>query len=1120
MAACARVRISGIKAECIVNISGPFIQRPVATTLLTIALAVAGMVAYAQLPVAPLPSVDFPTIMVQAQMSGASPDTMAETVAAPLERSLGQIADVSEMTSENSTGLTRIIIQFDLKRNIEGAARDVEAAINAARADLPSTLKSTPTYRRVNPADMPILTLALTSETLSLGQLYDKASMLQQRLFQIQGMGNVEIGGSTLPAVRVEMNPGALFKYGIGLEDVRAALSAANANSAKGAIQDGPRRYQLYSNDQALHASDYRDLVIAWRNERPVFLRDVAEVVDSVESLRSLGLSNGKPSVALMLFKQPGGNIVDIVDRVKALLPKFRAALPHNVTMTLSGDRSSTIRASLGHTERTLVISVLLVVLVVLLFLRSLRATFIPAVTVPVSILGTFGVMRLCGYSLDNLSLMALTIATGFVVDDTIVVLENIARYREAGVPRLEAALRGAREVSFTVVSMSISLVAVFLPILLLGGIVGRLFAEFAIVLSVAIGISLVLALTTTPMMCAQVFGDGKHRHPPGRMSRGVGEVLDGLHRLYERSLRKALAHPFLVLTTMLLIVVLNVLLFVIVPKGLFPQQDSGLLMGGITADQSISFQAMEKKLEQAQAIVQADPAVETVTGVTGGRDSTNQARVFVTLKPLAQRDVSALQVVERLRSRLASIPGAQVRMFPMQDLFIGGRKSFAQYQYTLQADNNALLQQWTEKLTTVLKQLPDLADVTSDLQTGGLETKVMIDRTTAARYDLTPDIIDATLYDAFGERQVSTIYQAQNQYHVIMELAPRYLEDPESLKLIYVSSSGKSATGTSSTNAVSGTVTGSSTSTSTTASSSSSARNQATNSIATSSGGRASSGTAVSTSGGTMIPLSAFARLVPSTAPVQVNHQGRASAATISFNLAPGIKLANATASIQNAVSDMHMPTSIHASFSGSAGTAQAVIAGMPMLIASALLAVYVVLGILYESYVHPVTILSTLPSAGLGAVLALLLANTEFTVIALIGVFLLIGIVKKNAIMMVDFALKAERNGDLSPKEAIFQACLMRFRPILMTTCTALFGAVPLVLDHGMGAELRRPLGIAIIGGLIVSQMLTLYTTPVIYLYLDRFRRHSLALWRRSLPGTGIVAATADHHRKEDLQ
>lgn len=1119
MAACARVRISGIKAKCIVNISGPFIRRPVATTLLTIALAVAGMVAFVQLPVAPLPAVDFPTIMVQAQMSGASPDTMAATVAAPLERSLGQIADVSELTSENSTGSTQIIIQFNLNRNIEGASRDVEAAINAARADLPSTLKSTPTYRRVNPADMPILTLALTSETLSQGQLYDKATVLQQRLFQIQGMGNVEIGGSTLPAVRVEMNPRALFKYGIGLEDVRAALSAANANSAKGTIQDGARRYQLYANDQVLHASDYRDLVIAWRNGRPVFLHDVAEVVDSVESLRGQGSSNGKPAVVLMLFKQPGGNIVDIVDRVKGLLPKFRATLPRSVTMTLSGDRSSTIRASLGHTERTLVISVVLVVLVVLLFLRSLRATLIPAVTVPVSILGTFGVMRLCGYSLDNLSLMALTIATGFVVDDTIVVLENIARYRESGVPRIEAALRGAREVSFTVVSMSISLVAVFLPILLLGGIVGRLFAEFAIVLSVAIGISLVLALTTTPMMCALVLGDGNHR-PPGRVARKAGEVLDGLHRLYDRSLRRALAHPFLVLVTMFLIVVFNVLLFVIVPKGLFPQQDGGLLMGGITADQSISFQAMEKKLEQAQAIVQADPAVETVTGFTGGRNSTNQARVFVTLKPLDQRDVSAFQVMAGLRSKLAAIPGVQVRMFPMQDLFIGGRMSFAQYQYTLQADDNAFLQQWTEKLTTALQQLPDLADVTSDLQTGGLETKVMIDRPTAARYDLTPDIIDATLYDAFGERQVSTIYQAQNQYHVIMELAPPYLEDPESLKLIYVSSSGKSATGTSSTNATSGTVTSTSTSDSSTAtSSSSSAQNQATNSIATSSGGNASSGTAVSTTSSTMIPLSAFARLVSTTAPVQVNHQGLASAATISFNLAPGIKLTNATTAIQNAVSNLHMPTSIHASFSGSAGTAQAVIAGMPMLIGSALLAVYVVLGILYESYVHPVTILSTLPSAGLGAVLALLFANTEFSVIALIGVFLLIGIVKKNAIMMVDFALRAERADDLSPKEAIFQACLMRFRPILMTTCTALFGAVPLVLDHGMGAELRRPLGIAIIGGLIVSQMLTLYTTPVVYLYLDRFRRHSLALCRRILPGTVIVSAL-DHHDEENME
>jgi multidrug efflux pump len=1089
------------------NVSAPFIQRPVATILLTLAIAVSGAVAFGRLPVAPLPAVDFPTIMVQAQMAGASPETMAATVAAPLERRLGQIAGVTEMTSRSTTGSTEIILQFDLDRNIEGASRDVQAAINAARADLPSALKSNPTYRKFNPADAPILILALTSDTLTQGELYDSAAtVLQQRLLQVQGIGNVDVGGGSLPAVRVDLNPGALFKYSIGLEDVRAALAAANANSAKGAIDDGPRRYQLYANDQALRAADYRDLVIAWRNDRPVFLGDVAEVVDSVESLRNRGSVNSKQAVLLMLFKQPGGNIVDIVDRVKAVLPQLEAALPGGVKLTLSGDRSNTIRSSLQHTERTLVISVMLVVLVVFFFLRSLRATLIPAVTVPVSILGTFGVMALCGYSLDNLSLMALTIATGFVVDDAIVVLENIARHREAGVPRLKAALRGAREVSFTVLSMSVSLVAVFLPILLLGGIVGRLFREFAIVLSIAIAVSLALALTTTPMMCAMLLGDGEGRSP-GRLAQVAETIIGGLQHLYDHSFRWALAHPLLVLITVFLTIALNVVLFAIVPKSLFPQQDGGLLMGGIMADASISFQAMEKKLAQAQAIVESDPAVQTVVGFTGGR-GTNQAQVFVTLKPLEQRDASAFQVMARLRPKLAAIPGAQLMMFPMQDLFIGGRMSFAQYQYTLQADSIAELRDWEPKLTALLKQSPALTDVTSDQQAGGLETKVVIDRATMARYGLSPDIIDATLYDAFGERQVSTIYKAQNQYHVIMELAPQYLEDPESLKLIYVSASGASASGTSATNAVSGTVTGSSTGSGSAINSS--ARNKATNSIATSSGGAASSGAAVSTSTSAMIPLSAFAKLEAATAPVQVNHQGQAAATTISFNLAPGYKLDDATAAIAQAVRDLRMPTSIRGGFAGSAGTSQSVVATMPLLIGAALLAVYAVLGILYESYVHPVTILSTLPSAGVGAVLALLLADTEFSVIALIGVFLLIGIVKKNAILMVDFALEAERVEGLSPAAAIHQACLKRFRPILMTTCAALFGAVPLVLDQGMGAELRRPLGISIIGGLIVSQLLTLYTTPVVYLYLDRFRHRALAVWRRMFPGSAITGAT----------
>jgi multidrug efflux pump len=1087
------------------SISALFVRRPVATTLMTLAIAVAGLLAFSALPVAPLPAVDFPTIRVRAQMAGASSETMASTVAAPLERRLGQIADVTEMTSESSVGSTDITLQFGLDRDIRGASRDVEAAINAARADLPSTLKSNPTYHQFNPADAPILILALTSKTLTPSQLYDTAAtVLQQRLMQVRGIGNVDVRGGSMPAVRVELNPVALFKYGISLEGVRAALSAANADSAKGIVADGTQRYQLYANDQALQASDYRDLVVAYRNSRPVYLRDVAEITDSVESLRNAGFVNGQPAILMWMFKQPGDNIVDIVDRVKAVLPQLQAALPAGTQLTINNDRSSTIRASLENTEQTLVIAVILVVLVVFAFLRSPQATLIPAVTVPVSILGTFGMMQLFGYSLDNLSLMALTIATGFVVDDAIVVLENIARHREAGASRIEAALTGAREVSFTVVSMSVSLVAVFLPILLLGDLVGRLFREFAIVLSMAIGVSLLLALTTTPMMCSLFLRQRASGQPIGRLARAGTAAMEGLSNLYARTLRHALEHPFPVLMTLFLTIGLNILLFTIVPKGLFPQQDNGLMMGGIEADESVSFQAMRQKLQQAMAIVGADPAVQSVVGFTGGR-GTNQAMTEMTLKPLSERKASAFEVMARLRPKLSAIPGAQVMMFPMQDLFIGGRMSFAQYQYTLQAENTAELQKWTAKLTAALKKSPGLADVNSNLQTGGLETKIVIDRQTAARFGLTPSVIDATLYDAFGERQVSTIYKAQNQYHVVMELAPRYLQDPSALQQIYVSPTGESATGTASTNAVSGTITDDVTS-NTPRIISSSATNAATNSIATSSGGSVSNAAAVSTSSDTMIPLSAFSKIVQSNTAVQVNHQGQSAATTISFNLAPGYNIAVAATAIEQAAHDIHMPTLIHGSFSGSAGASMSVVAKMPLLISAALLTVYVVLGILYESYVHPLTILSTLPSAGVGAVLALLLTDTEFTVIALIGVFLLIGIVKKNAIMMVDVALEAERTGDLSPAEAIQQACLMRFRPIMMTTCAALLGAVPLVLDNGMGAELRRPLGIAIIGGLIVSQLLTLYTTPVVYLYLDRFSNFVRKGRRRTFPGLGV--------------
>ncbi|UPG89806.1 efflux RND transporter permease subunit [Luteibacter aegosomaticola] len=1085
------------------NLSALFIRRPVGTLLLTAAIAVAGAIAFRFLPVAPLPNVDFPTIRVQAQMAGASAETMAATVAAPLERRLGQIADVTEMTSTSSTGTSSIIMQFGLDRDIEGAARDVEAAINGARADLPASLRSNPTYRKFNPADAPIMILSMTSSQLTPGQLYDKASnILEQRLLQVQGVGNVDLNGGSLPAVRVELNPGKVFKYGLGLEDVRAALSAANADSAKGVVNDGSVRYQLYANDQATEASDYRDLVVAWRNGRPVHLSDVAEVDDSVESLRNEGLVNGQHGILVFIYKQPGGNIVDTVDHIRAVLPQLEAALPQGTKLAISTDRSSTIRASLGHTELTLIVAVVLVVLVVLAFLRDWRSTLIPAVAVPVSILGTFGIMRLCGYTLDNLSLMALTIATGFVVDDAIVVLENITRHREAGVPRVKAALQGASEVGFTVLSMSLSLVAVFLPIVMLGDVVGRLFREFAMVLTVSIGLSLVLALTTTPMLCSLLLRDRPHKEP-GRVSRFVGGAIDGVYNLYARTLHRALANPFPVLMTFLLTIAATVALFIVVPKTLFPQQDTGVMMGGINADESTSFQAMKKKLTQAQSIVQADPAVESVLGFTGGR-GTNTAMVHVTLKPLDERNVSAFDVMARLRPKLAKIPGAQLMMFPMQDLSIGGRQSFAQFQYTLQSDDSTLLRSWSAKLLDELKKSKVLADVNSDQQTGGLETKLELDRPTIARLGLSPDIIDATLYDAFGERTVSTIYKAQNQYHVVMELAPQYLQDPSSVRGIYVSASGEKANGTASTNATSNTV-----SSATSSTTSASVTNAATNSISTSGG--TSSGAAVSTDASTMVPLTAFAKLTSAHTPVQVAHQGQAVATTISFNLAPGAKLEDATAAIDQATQAIHMPVSIRGSFSGTAGRSQSIIATMPLLICAALLAVYAVLGVLYESYVHPLTILSTLPSAGVGAVLALLLTNTEFSVIALIGVFLLIGIVKKNAIMMVDFALEAERRDGLSPFEAIERACLLRFRPILMTTCAALLGALPLVLDHGMGAELRRPLGISIIGGLVLSQLLTLYTTPVVYLYIDRARHRSKGFWHRVFPGTALPETTA---------
>jgi multidrug efflux pump len=1147
-----------------VNISEPFIRRPVATTLLTIGVLLAGLFAFLKLPVAPLPQIDFPVILVQAQMAGASPDTMATTVAAPLERRLGAIADVNEMTSTNTLGSTRIVLLFGLNRDIDGAARDVQAAINAARADLPTALRQNPTYRKFNPADTPIIILGMTSETLTRGQVYDSAAtVVQQKLSQLPGVGNVDIGGSSLPAVRVELDPTALFNYGIGLEGIRAALASANANSPKGAIDAGDRRYQLYANDQGRKAADYRDIIVAYRNGAAVKLTDVGQVLDGVEDKRNLGIVNGKPGVLLFVYKQPGANVVETIRAVKEALPQITAALPGGIDIKLTGDRSATIRASLSATEETLLVAVGLVILVVFGFLRSWRATLIPAVAVPISIIGTFSAMYLLGYSLNILSLTALIIGTGFVVDDAIVVLENVQRHIEEGKPRLQAALIGAREVGFTVISMSLSLIAVFLPILLMGGLVGRIFQEFSVTLSLSILISLVLSLTTTPMMCARLLRAEGHgadgESPSGRRPNLLIRMLEGgftrLLGAYERTLAVALAHPRLVLLTLLATVGLNVYLYIIVPKGFFPEQDTGQMMGGIQADQRISFQSMEQKLKQATAIVGADPAVESVVGFTGGR-GTNSANVFVGLKPLNERaPISA--VMARLRPKLAQVAGARLYVFPRQDLQMGGRQSFAQYQYTLQGDTPEELFAAAPKLVAALQKDPTFADVTSDQQEGGLETRVVIDRNTAFRYGITPNKIDNTLYDAFGQRQVSTIYNPLNQYHVVMEIAPRYLETPETLKQIYVSTSGGNAAGSATTNAVAGTVaaggsvntnaatgtsspgsasqaaaagtaTGSgavggspggaaaaaaaaSSSTADTASNaaaiaSDSARNASSNAIAASKGG-ASSSAPVSAAKETMVPLSAFARIEPGNAPTQVSHQGLFVATTISFNLAPGKSLSDATDAIDRAMASLHLPATIHGEYAGAAKNYVASASRQPLLILAAILAVYAVLGILYESFVHPLTILSTLPSAGVGAVLALLVTGTDFTIIALIAVFLLIGIVKKNAIMMIDVAIDSERTRGANPVDAIREACLLRFRPIMMTTLAAMLGAVPLILANGEGAELRRPLGIAIVGGLIVSQILTLYTTPVVYLTLDRLRHR--VLHRRRRAGRGGEAA-----------
>jgi multidrug efflux pump len=1083
--------------------SALFIQRPVATILLTIGIALAGLLAFGQLPVAPLPQIDFATIFVQASMAGASPDNMATNVAAPLERHLGQIADVTEMTSESSLGNTRIVLQFGLDRDINGAARDVQAAINAARADLPTSLRQNPSYRKVNPADAPILVLALTSTTRPPGQLYDVASnILQQRLSQLPGVGEVDVTGSALPAVRVELNPTALFHYGIGLEDVRAALASANANSPKGQIEDADFNYQIYANDQATKAAQYRDLVIAYRNHAAVRLSDVADVEDSVEDLRNAGLANGKPAIGIVVSREPGANIIQVVDGVKAELPKLIASLPGDVNLTLVVDRSITIRGSLRDTLWTLVVSVILVILVVFVFLRDVRASAVPSVAVPVSIIGSFAAMYLLGFSLNNLSLMALTISTGFVVDDAIVVLENVNRHLEMGKSRLAASIEGAKEVSFTVVSISLSLVAVFLPLLLMGGLVGRLFKEFTVTLSMAVLISMVVSLTTTPMMCALILPrQAKTQH--GRLYNFTEACFEGMLSFYRVTLDVALRHPFVMLAVFLGTIWLNVDLFRSASYSLFPVQDTGLMIGTIQGDQSISFQAMKKKLAQLQGIVQEDPAVATVVGVTGGRQ-VNSGFVYISLKPYDERKITADGVVARLRKKLASVAGARLFLVAVSDLRVGGRQTNATYQYTLLSDSTEELYKWAPRLTQALTNSSVLKDVNSDQQQSGLEADVQIDRPTTARLGLNLSAIDNTLYDAFGQRQVSTIYNALNQYHVVMEAAPRYTQSPQTLKNVYVSTSGANPSGVDSTNISGANYSAPQSASSASASSTQatvaadSARNLATNALAASGHSAASAGAAVSTAKETMIPLAATAAFHLGHTALGVNHQGQFAAATISFNLAEGKALTDAEKAIDDAIRQIDMPSTVRGAFAGTALASKQAQGGQLLLVGAALLTVYLVLGILYESYIHPITIISTLPSASVGALLALRLFNTEVTIIAFIGIILLIGIVKKNAIMMVDFALAAERRG-FDSEQAIRQACLMRFRPIMMTTMAALFGALPLAFGSGEGSELRHPLGITIVGGLLVSQALTLYTTPVVFLFLDRIGKGAGRLWRR---------------------
>jgi multidrug efflux pump len=1020
-----------------VNLSAIFIYRPVATTLLTFAIALAGFVAFFQLPVAPLPQVDFPTIAVNASFPGASPETMAATIATPLERSLGRISGITEMTSVSSQGSTSITLQFDLNRDIDGAARDVQAAINAASSLLPINLPSRPSYRKVNPADSPIMVLAMTSETISRGQMYDAAStILSQKISQLPGIGQVTVGGSSLPAVRIELNPAALTKYAVGLDDVRKAITTSNANSPKGSMESAERHWQLHANDQAEHAKDYLPMIVSYKNGSPVRISDLGDVVDSVEDVRNEGVKDGKPSVLLILNKQPGANIIETVAAVKAMLPELEAMIPAAIDLSVVIDRSISIQASVHEVEHSLMLSVVLVILVVLVFLRNWRSALIPIIAVPVSLIGSCAVMYLCDYSLDNLSLMALTIATGFVVDDAIVVLENISRHIEKGMPPFQAALQGAKEVGFTVLSMSLSLIAVFIPILLMGGIVGRLFREFAVTLSTAVMVSLLISLTATPMLCARWLKP-EQEQSPGPVAAWLEKQFNRLQNGYRQSLRWALRHGPLMMTVFFSCIVLNVYLYIIVPKGLFPVQDSSRLFGTIQADQSISFQALRDKLHEFADILQKDPAVVNVVGFAGGGQITNAGRMFAVLTPPGTRE-SIDEVSRRLREKLTNEPGASLYLQPVQDLRIGGRLSAALFEFTLQAEHLAELREWTPKLVAALTDSPVLADVNTDQQDKGQQMSLVVDREDASRFGINQAAVDATLNDAFGQRQVSVIYEPLNQYHVVMELAPQYWNDPQTLKQLYVES------------------------------------------------------TATPQATASQVPLAAIAQFKPTNTPLTVNHQGQFASATIAFNLKPGMSLSDATTAIDETMLKIGVPPTVHGSFQGSAKAFQESLSSQPWLIMAALFTIYIVLGVLYESYVHPLTIISTLPSAGVGAILALLACHTEFSIIALIGVILLIGIVKKNAIMMIDFALHAEREQGLTSEEAIFSACMHRFRPIMMTTMAALLGALPLAMGSGYGAELRRPLGISIVGGLLVSQMLTLYTTPVVYLYLDR-----LSLW-----------------------